>query len=82
MLAGGAGSQSNGQGRWCWEAVLVHSLMVRGGRAGGWCYFTVLWSGEVVLGGCSSSQSNGQGRWCWEVVLVHSLIVRGGRAGR
>ena len=66
MLAGGDSSQSNGQGRWCWEAVLVHSLMAR----------------EVVLGGGASSQSYGQGRWCWQAVIVHSLMVRGGRAGR
>ena len=44
MLRGGASSQSNGQGRWCWEVVLVHSLMVREGGAssqsygqGRWC---------------------------------------------
>ena len=37
MLAGSASSHSNGQGRWCWEVVLVHSLMVRGGGAGRLC---------------------------------------------
>ena len=37
VLAGGASSQSNGQGRWCWQVVLVLSLMVRGGGAGRWC---------------------------------------------
>ena len=37
VLGGGASSQSNGQGRWYWQAVLVHSLMVRGGGAGRWC---------------------------------------------
>ena len=36
MLGGGASSQSNGQGRSCWEVVLVHSLMDRGGGAGRW----------------------------------------------
>ena len=66
VLAGGASSQSYGLVRWCWEVVLVHSLMTR----------------EVVLGGGASSQSYGQGRWCWQAVLVHSLMVRGGRAGR
>ena len=34
MLAGGAGSQSNGQGGRCWEVVLVHGLMARASGAG------------------------------------------------
>ena len=49
MLAGGASSQSNGQVRWCWQVVLVHSLMVMGGGAssqshgqGRWCWEGVL----------------------------------------
>ena len=64
MLAGGANSQSNGQVRWCWQVVLVHSLMVRGGGAssqsngqGRWCWQMVLVHSLMARGG-------GAGRWC------------------
>ena len=64
MLAGGASSQSYGLVRWCWEVVLVHSLMTRGGGAssqsngqGRWCWQVGLVHSLMVRGG-------GAGRRC------------------